>query len=151
MTDPLPTNEPASGYNTELRPRPRRKWFKFLKAPKDMEGFYTPFWPLLIVFMSFMVLLVYEISFLRSRSMSLHMQISHLTDGVQKANGQLVFIQGLHGDLATMAPSHPAAAQILREFFPPEVETPPMPADSTSPKPAGAESAAPPATAPPHP
>ena len=71
MTDPLPKNESASGYNAELRPRPRRKWYYFLKRPEDIEGFYTPFWPLLIVFLSFVWLLLHEITFLRKRSMSL--------------------------------------------------------------------------------
>ena len=147
--DPIPNEEVASGYNTTPRPRSSRKKFRPFAAPKAPEGFYTPFWPLLVVFMAFMILLIYEISFLRSRAMSLRAQNSHLMEGVQKANAQMQFIQGLQGDLSSMAPSHPGAAAILKEFFPPDVAVPP--ADAASPKPADAGSAPPPATAPPHP
>jgi hypothetical protein len=114
MKDPIP--ESALPYNTTPRPRPK-KWFGWL-SPKDFEGFHMPFAPLLIVFLSFILSLVYEVSLLRHRTVELRIQNVRLGSGIQKANEQLAFIQGLHTDLQAMAPSHPAADALLKEFFP---------------------------------
>jgi len=147
-----PTPEP-SGYNTMTRPRGRKK-MRMLSPPSELEGYYSAFWPLLIVFLAFIILLVYEVSFLRHRAFNLTTQNTRLADGVQKANTQMAFIQGLHGDLANLAPTHPAAAAILKAFFPAAPQESAAPATSGDTPPAtapGGGSGLPPATAPPHP
>jgi len=155
MTAPLPQDAP--GYNTTSRPRPRKS--KFFSPPKDLEGFYSPFWPLVIVFISIMTLMVYQISFLRHRAMVLDMQIKRLAGPVQKASAEMVFIQDLRADLTALAPQHPSAAVLVKEFF----STVPLPAtdsttetktsapDATLPSAPASGTALPPATAPPHP
>jgi hypothetical protein len=161
MTDPEPDQEPAlnSGYNTNPRPRSRKK-FKLFAAPKEPEGFYSPFWPLLVVFMAFVLMFLFEISTLRGRALMMHLQITHMQEALQKANAQTAFIQGLHADIAGLAPTHPIAAAILKEYFPPQTQSPVDPGDAskTSPapdtttaKPPDEGSVLPPATAPPHP
>jgi hypothetical protein len=98
-----------------------RNWRRFLKlfsSPKGPDGFYSAFLPLLIVFCAFIVLLLYEVSFLRYRTLILSKQNARLAEAVKKANGQTAFIEGLHKDLQTLAPAHPDAALILTEFFP---------------------------------
>ncbi len=126
MTTPLPEEVP--GYNTTPRLRSKKKLW-FLDAPTSLEGYYSPFWPLLIVFLAFIILLVYEISFFRYRTMVLRAQNLHLVDGVKKAKEQIAFIEGVHADLDSLAPGHPAAATLLKEFFPPVPAAPPAPDD----------------------
>jgi len=152
MTAPLPQDAP--GYNTTSRPRPRKS--KFFAPPKDLEGFYSPFWPLVIVFISLMALLVYQISFLRHRAMVIDIQIKRLADPVQKANAQMVFIQDLRADLTALAPQHPSAAALVKEFFstvpsiPTDSPKTPSP-DTTLPNVPASGTALPPATVPPRP
>jgi hypothetical protein len=132
MKSPIPEN--ALPYNTTPRPRPT-KWLGWLTAPKDFQGFYTPFWPLLIVFLSFIVSLVYEVSLLRYRTIELRTQNLHLTDEAKRADTQLTFTQGLHTDLQALEPSHPVADQLLKEFFPESsgaLDEPPKTPDSTA-------------------
>jgi len=114
MKDPIPEN--ALPYNTTPRPRPK-KWLLWT-APKDFEGFYSPFLPIAIVFFFLIVLLVYEVTFLRRQTFSLRNQNLHMAEAVQKANSQLALVQGLRADLQALEPSHPAAGAILKDFFP---------------------------------
>jgi len=114
MKDPIP--ESALPYNTTPRPRPK-KWFGWM-FPTDFDGFYSPFGPLAIVFLAFILSLVYEVSLLRHRTMELRMQIARMDAATKKANDQLAFAQGLHTDLQTLAPTHPAAETLLKEYFP---------------------------------
>jgi hypothetical protein len=129
MTDPLPEN--AENYNIAARRRRRKKWFRLFTPPETLEGFYSPFLPLLILFLAFIVLLVYEISSLRYRKIALFKQNARLIQVMQKADEQTQYIEGLHKDLQTLAPAHPAAALLLREFFP---DTPPATNADGSPK-----------------
>lgn len=122
MSDPLP--DKGSSYNTTPRER-RRKKFNPFAIPTEAEGFYSPFWPLLVVFLAFIILLVYEISFLRYRTMGLRTQYTRLAGAVQKANAQTEFIKGLHTDLETLAPGHPDVALLLKEFFPSDTSSTP--------------------------
>jgi hypothetical protein len=115
MTDPLPEN--AENYNIAARRRRRKKWFRFFMPPETLEGLYSAFLPLLILFLAFIVLLVYEISSVRYRKIALFKQNAHLIQVMQKADEQTQYIEGLHKDLQTLAPADPAAALLLKEFF----------------------------------
>jgi len=112
-----------------------RRWRRFVKlfsTPKGPEGFYSAFLPLLIVFCSFIVLLLYGVSNLRYRTLVLSKQNARLAQAVKRADAQTAFIDGLHKDLQTLAPTHPAASLILREFFP---DIPPNAGSSPNPPP----------------
>jgi hypothetical protein len=147
MSDSASTTPKKEGplpYNTPATARQRKK-ARFFNAPDSLEGYYSPFWPLLIIFFAFIVLLVYEIWFLRFRTVMLNTQITHLVGSLQKANAQTTFIEGVHKDLSALAPTHPDADQLLKEFFPAIPAAPEEPLTA----PSGTE--APPATSPPHP
>ena len=100
---------------------------KLIKPPQDLEGFYTPFWPVLIVFIALIVLMVYEISVLRYRRLVLIEQNNHMAEYVNKAKVQNDFIEGLHKDLDSLATTDANAARIEKDFFPPDTTTAPAP------------------------
>lgn len=133
MIDPLPDKNPlpdtAPGYNLPVYRRRRKRFSKLFAPPVGPEGFYSAFLPLLIVFCAFIILLLYEISFLRYRTLVLSKQNARLAEVVKKADAQAAFIEGLHKDLQTLAPAHPAAALMLTEFFP---DIPPNAANGSS-------------------
>jgi len=103
-------------YNT----KPAETGFlkKFIKAPVDIDGFYTPFWPLFIVFGAYTFLLLYEVSFLNTKNLMLLQQRSGMVDPTPKFKEQRDFINIMNKELQALAPTDPAAAAILRDFFP---------------------------------
>lgn len=114
-----PDTKSVPDYNSGLTARPRRR-FKFnpLRPPTEANGYYSAFWPLLIVFLSFIMLLLYEVWVLRIRQTMLIQQTTHYANIVQKQKWQGELIEGLHSDLKGLAPTHPAAATMLKDFFP---------------------------------
>jgi hypothetical protein len=113
MKENTPENEPV--YKRVSPPKPR---FNPFSDPIDLEFAYSPFWPLMIVFFALIVMFVYEISFLRVRRASLLDQNSKLNVLLERTKKQSEFAQGVHQDLQALAPTHPAAVAILKDFFP---------------------------------
>lgn len=103
-------------YNT----KPAETGFlkKFVKAPVDIDGFYTPFWPLLIVFGAYIFLLFYEVTFLNTKRLVLLQQRSQMVDPTAKFKEQREFINTMSKELQALAPTDTVAAAILRDFFP---------------------------------
>ncbi|MCE0483529.1 MAG: hypothetical protein LV479_04740 [Methylacidiphilales bacterium] len=141
MNQPEPSGN-LPDYNVAREPRPRRR-FKFnpFRAPTDFSGYYSAFWPLLIVFLSFIILLLYEISVLRFREATLVQRTNHYNEMLDKQKWQADLIQGIHNDLKDLAPTDPAAAALLKDFFPDvpssdsAMSNPASPAPSPTPSP----------------
>ena len=135
MTDPLPEKEKAAKVPSYNRMAPPKRWRKYnpFAEPDSLEGYYSAFLPLLIVFLAFILLLVYEVWFLRYKALNLVQQNDRLVETLQKAKTQNDFVEGLHKDLQTLASTDPTAASLLKEYFP---EPPPTTSDQPSKSPA---------------
>ena len=104
-------------------------FFSRFKAPVDIDGFYTPFWPLLIIFASFIFLLLYEVTFLNTKRLILLQQRSQLFDPTARAKEQGEFIRKMGNELQALAPTDPLAAGIVKDFFPKPTDAPKPAAD----------------------
>jgi hypothetical protein len=108
-----PAPAPVPDYNT-----PAKAKFDLAKYFKERDGSYSSFWPLLFVFVALIVLFVYDVSYLRYRKLALTEQLSQLTGNEKAGREQRAFVDGLHKDMAALAPTHPDVAAILNEYFP---------------------------------
>ena len=87
---------------------------------------YTAFVPVLMILVILILSSLKDIVTLIRRKNALLAQHAQAMEPLRFAGRQAEFIDSLHDDLVKVAPSDPAAAAILTEFFPPPA-TPPNP------------------------
>ncbi len=103
---------------TDYNSQPAKPKYDFVKFLKEPDGTYSYYWPLVIVFLAFIFLFVYEVSYLRYRKLIETEQLSHFTGLGKAVKDQTEFALGMQKDMEILAPTHPDVDAILKEYFP---------------------------------
>jgi hypothetical protein len=96
-------------------------------VPAKAPPVFSAFWPLVVILLTLDFMTARDSYMLHRRTVGLIRDNEQAEGPLKKMAEQNQFVDSFKSDLETLAPGDPAAARILRDFFPPPPTPPPAP------------------------